>query len=133
MAKQFQFDDFAPQGTNPNCVACEEMLTDAVDGVLSPADQAFFDLHIGTCTTCMDRLAEAKRGAAWLELLKTHRPEPSGALMQRILSATAAPISENISLRRCRFRPMCCRSSRVSRRFRRLPALRALPWSHGLR
>ncbi len=89
MAKQFQFDEFAPQGMNPHCAACEELLTDAVDGLLSPADQAFFDLHLSTCTTCMSHLAEAKRGAAWLELLKTHRPEPSGALMQRILAQTA--------------------------------------------
>ena len=100
MAKQFQFDDFAPQGMNPNCVACEEMLTDAVDGVLSPADQAFFDMHMGACTTCMDHFVEAKRGAAWLELLKSHRPEPSSALMQRILAQTAGQEIAPVSLER---------------------------------
>jgi len=87
MAKTFQFDQFAPQ-QNPNCAACEEMLIDAIDGVLSPADQAFFDLHLAGCTSCMDAYTDAKRGAAWLDMLKTHRPEPSGALMERILSQT---------------------------------------------
>jgi len=87
MAKTFQFDDFTPQ-QNPNCAACEELLIDAIDGVLSPADQAFFDLHLAGCTSCMEKFSDAKRGAAWLDMLKTHRPEPSGALMERILAQT---------------------------------------------
>jgi len=91
MAKTFQFDDFAPQ-QNPNCAACEELLTDALDGVLSPADQAFFELHLTGCTLCMEKFAQAQRGAAWLELLKTQRPEPSAALMERILAQTGGQI-----------------------------------------
>ena len=33
-------------------------------------------------------VADAQRGAAWLEILKTPRPEPSPALLNRILAAT---------------------------------------------
>ena len=39
----------------------------------------------------MARLAEARRGAAWLELLKAHPPEPSASLIERILAQTAVP------------------------------------------
>ena len=91
MAKTLQFDDFAPQ-QNPNCAACEELLTDALDGLLSPADQAFFELHLDGCVPCMEKFAQAQRGAAWLELLKTHRPEPSAALMERILAQTTGQV-----------------------------------------
>jgi len=73
----------------PLCLACEEMLVDAVDETLTPADQAFFDRHVSTCSDCTQMLADARRGAAWLELLKTPRPEPSAMLMERILSQTS--------------------------------------------
>ena len=73
----------------PLCLACEEMLVDAIDETLSPADQAFFDRHVSTCTDCTQRVADARRGAAWLELLKSPRPEPSAMLMERILAQTS--------------------------------------------
>ena len=103
MAKTFQFDDFGPKPANlpPHCAACEELFTDALDDLLSPADQAFFDRHLAGCTSCMDNFSQAKRGAAWLDVLKSTPPEPSAALMERILAQTsgqalgqAAPFTE---------------------------------------
>lgn len=88
MANIFQFDENQPH-RSPLCSACEEMLADALDKTLSPADQAWFDKHITSCVDCSDRLADAQRGAAWLELLKSPRPEPSAALMERILAQTS--------------------------------------------
>ena len=70
-------------------MACEEMLTDAADELLSDADQAWFDRHIAGCIECSAALADARRGAAWLELLKTPRPEPSAQLLERILAQTS--------------------------------------------
>lgn len=64
------------------------MLADALDGTLSPADQAMFDLHMVSCSTCSAMLADARRGADWLEMLKSPRPEPSSALLERILAQT---------------------------------------------
>jgi hypothetical protein len=64
------------------------MLADALDGTLSPADQAMFDLHMASCSTCSAMLADAQRGADWLEMLKSPRPEPSAALLERILAQT---------------------------------------------
>lgn len=73
----------------PPCRACEALVPDALDGVLTAADQAWFDQHLGTCDTCAEMVADAQRGAAWLEMLKTPKPEPTGALLRRILAETS--------------------------------------------
>jgi hypothetical protein len=65
------------------------MLADAVDGVLSAEDQQFFDAHIASCGPCEQLLAEARRGAAWLEMLRMPAPEPPPALLEKILAQTA--------------------------------------------
>ena len=108
MAKTFNFDDFTGRsgaghdsgygtgsgagygsGQHPNCMACEELFTDVLDEVASASDLVFFDQHVAGCTSCMEAFSQAKRGAAWLDLLKTTRPEPSGTLMERILAQTS--------------------------------------------
>jgi hypothetical protein len=68
------------------------MLADALDGALSPADQALFDLHVAQCGPCAQLLADARRGAAWLEMLRDPRPEPPPALLQRILTETSGSV-----------------------------------------
>jgi hypothetical protein len=65
------------------------MLMDALDGVLSAKEKAAFDLHIATCSECSQMLADAKRGAALLDMLKSPRPEPSSALLERIIAQTS--------------------------------------------
>ncbi len=65
------------------------MLADALDGTLSAADQATFDLHMIGCASCSTMLADAKRGAAWMEMLKSSRPEPSATLLERIIAQTS--------------------------------------------
>jgi len=86
-----QFGSTQPGGSGPGsgCAHCEAMLTDAIDGALSAADQAVFDRHIATCDLCSGMYADAQRGAALLSLLKPHRPEPSAALFERILAQTS--------------------------------------------
>lgn len=64
------------------------MLADALDGTLSTTDQAAFDLHVAMCPGCSTMLADAQRGVAWLEMLKSPRPEPSADLLDRILAQT---------------------------------------------
>ncbi len=96
MADINQFGSARPQ-TVPDakvCAQCESLLADAVDGVLSPADQVFFDQHVGSCAACGTTLAEAMRGAAWMGMLKANPPEPSAALMDRILAETSARTAE---------------------------------------
>ncbi len=71
------------------------MLADVLDGTLSAADQAVFDLHVAGCPSCTAMLADARRGASLLEVLAAVRPEPSAALLDRIFAQTtgAAAIS----------------------------------------
>ena len=72
-----------------HCRHCETMLADALDGTLSPTDQAIFDVHMAHCGPCSQMLADARRGAAWLEMLRDPRPEPTTALLERILAQTS--------------------------------------------
>jgi len=76
-------------------MACEAMLADAVDGTLGAVDKVWFEQHIQSCVVCAERFANAQRGSAWLEMLKTTRPEPGMDLMARILAETSekAPIA----------------------------------------
>jgi Putative zinc-finger len=86
-----QFGSAKPVGTGPGpgCAECEAMLADAVDGALSAAEQAAFDRHIASCDVCSEMLADAQRGAALLSMLKSHRPEPGAALLDRIFAQTS--------------------------------------------
>ncbi|HEY1964422.1 MAG TPA: zf-HC2 domain-containing protein [Acidobacteriaceae bacterium] len=76
-----------------HCAQFEAMLTDALDGTLSTADQTAFDLHMVGCPACTAMLAEAKRGAAWLTMLKSPAPEPPATLLERILAQTSGETS----------------------------------------
>jgi anti-sigma factor RsiW len=86
-----QFGSAKPgQGSNPqHCAQCEAMLSDALDGTLSATDQATFDLHLVGCPSCSAMLADAQRGAAWMEMLKSPRPEPPTTLLERIIAQTS--------------------------------------------
>jgi len=80
-------------GDGPQCAECELLLTDAIDQLLTAQQQAGFDRHLAACKPCRELLAEARRGAAWLEALRTPAPEPSADLMNRILAATASAVA----------------------------------------
>ena len=89
--KILQFGD-KTGGNQPDsghCAQCEAMLADALDGTLSAADQELFDVHMACCTPCSQMLADARRGVAWLEMLRTPKPEPPAALLERILAQTS--------------------------------------------
>lgn len=101
-----QFGSAKPSrgGEGTTCAQCEAMLPDWMDhaegGEMTPKDRAAFELHIATCPECSQMLADAQRGAALLQMLKSHRPEPSSALMDRILANTsglAGPAKSRVS------------------------------------
>jgi hypothetical protein len=75
------------------CARFEAMLADAVDGSLPPEDQAAFDQHLLDCTACSTTFADAQRGAAWLEMLRAHQPEPAADLLARIFAQTSGQTS----------------------------------------
>ena len=70
------------------CAVCEAMLPEAVDGMLSEAEQIAFDKHVAGCMECARELAEARRGAAWLSMLKSQAPEPPVGLLAKIMAET---------------------------------------------
>jgi anti-sigma factor RsiW len=79
-----QFDE-----TKNGCAVCEAMLPEAVDGTLTAAEQQAFDRHVAGCVHCSRELAEARRGAAWLSMLKSKTPEPPAGLLEKILAETS--------------------------------------------
>ena len=87
-------DTTSGQADNTHCAQCEAMLADALDGTLTAANQAIFDAHMLTCGPCSQMLADAKRGHAWLEMLRDPRPEPPETLVEKILAQTSglAPV-----------------------------------------
>ena len=93
MADNTQFGSPKVPGNQPgdsaHCAQCEAMLADALDGTLTPADQALFDTHMAHCALCSQMLADARRGAAWLEMLRDPRPEPPASLLEKILAQTS--------------------------------------------
>ena len=73
----------------PACAAWAALLPEAAEDLLSEAEQTALDRHLALCPHCTEELADAKRGAAWLGLLKGHAPEPSPALLSSILAKTS--------------------------------------------
>jgi len=90
-----QFGSVKPgaPGDPQHCAQCEAMLVDALDGTLSAADQATFDTHMIGCPSCAALLADAQRGAAWMEMLKSPRPEPPATLFESILAQTSGKLA----------------------------------------
>ena len=96
-----EFDGYNPKAS-PYCLACEAMLADAVDGTLGEVDKTWFDRHIVSCPVCSERFANAQRGSAWLEMLKTSKPEPAANLVARIMAETASlprPVVQPVPVR----------------------------------
>jgi hypothetical protein len=91
--KVLQFGDRAAKPGDGHCAECEAMLADALDGTLSAADQKLFDAHMAECGPCSQLLADTRRGAAFLEMLRTPAPEPPAALLERILVQTSGQTS----------------------------------------
>ena len=93
-ARQFekQFGDRTEgnrSGDSGECSRCEAMLADALDGTLSAEEQERFDAHMASCGPCAQLLADARRGVAWLEMLRNPAPEPPAALLEKILAQTS--------------------------------------------
>lgn len=68
------------------CVEFDALLTDAVDGLLTPASQQRFNVHRQQCPTCGPLFREAEAGMAWLHTLE--EVEPPANLVHNILAAT---------------------------------------------
>jgi hypothetical protein len=81
MAERTQFPN------SPACGAWETLLTDALDGLLRPEDEATFTSHKAICPACTALYEEARKGREWLEFLSPQPEAPEG-LLERILAHT---------------------------------------------
>ena len=96
--RQFGDRTAGQPGDNGDCAQCEAMLTDALDGTLSAPDQELFETHMALCGPCSQMLADARRGAAWLEMLRSPAPEPPAELLERILTQTSGSDSRIVPM-----------------------------------
>lgn len=87
-----QFEEFDERPAP--CVVCEAMLPEAVDGMLTTEEQVAFDKHVAGCVECARELSEARRGAAWLSLLKNQTLEPPAGLLAKILAETTGAAAQ---------------------------------------
>jgi hypothetical protein len=73
--------------SSPACGEWETLLTDALDGLLKPEDEATFEAHKAVCPACMALYEEARKGREWLEFLSPEPEAPEG-LLEKILAHT---------------------------------------------
>lgn len=73
--------------STPECGAWETLLTDALDGLLSPEDEVKFAAHKAVCPACAALYDEARKGRQWLEFLGSGPEVPDG-LLEKILAKT---------------------------------------------
>ena len=73
--------------SSPECGHWETLLVDAMDGLLSPEDQAVFSSHMASCASCTEMFEQVRRGRQWLEFLSPE-PEVPAYLLDKILGDT---------------------------------------------
>jgi len=76
---------------NWTCEQTEARLSDYLDGLLHPAEQAAFDLHVNTCGDCTPLVAGVSHVLGTLHTLAQVEPPPQ--LFDSILTATLGPQS----------------------------------------
>lgn len=74
---------------SPECGRWETMLVDALDGLLTGEDEAFFSSHKTGCAACAALLEQAQCGQQWLAFLEV-APEPPAGLVEKILRETVS-------------------------------------------
>ncbi len=72
---------------SPACGQWEMLLTDALDGLLKPEDEAVFAAHMAACPACAALFEEARKGREWLKFLSPEPDIPAG-LLDKILAQT---------------------------------------------
>ncbi len=73
------------------CTEFEALLTDALEGQLSPARKESFEAHRSVCSICGPLFADVQAGQQWLRSLD--EVEPPVNLVHNILAATSGVVS----------------------------------------
>jgi anti-sigma factor RsiW len=69
MSEREQNKPLGESGRALRCDEWENLLADALDGTLSPADQAAFTRHQNECALCAQMLKQTEQGRAWMKHL----------------------------------------------------------------
>ncbi|MFZ0797531.1 MAG: hypothetical protein WCA13_14125 [Terriglobales bacterium] len=87
-----------PPGQNPagrgpqiECTEFETLVSDALEGQLSPARKESFEAHRRVCGICGPLFADVQAGQQWLRSLEA--VEPPAHLLHNILAATSGVVS----------------------------------------
>jgi hypothetical protein len=83
--------------SSPACGEWETLLADALDGFLTPADEATFSSHMAACPFCTALYEESRKGREWLEFLSAEPEVPAG-LVDKILAHTGPGHSAGLDL-----------------------------------
>ena len=90
--RSFDNDEHRAPGAGSPVAGCADwgaLLPEAAEDLLGDVEAQALALHLAACPSCEAELAEARRGAAWLSLLKEQTPEPSRDLVAGILARTS--------------------------------------------
>ena len=76
------------------CTEFEALLSDALEGQLSPARRESFEAHRRVCAVCGPLFADVQAGQQWLRSLEA--VEPPAYLVHNILAATSGVVSTRV-------------------------------------
>jgi hypothetical protein len=83
----------AGRGTQVECAEFEALVSDALEGGLSPARKETFEAHRRVCGICGPLFADVQAGQQWLRALALEPIEPPVHLVHNILAATSGVLS----------------------------------------
>jgi hypothetical protein len=77
------------------CDECENLLADALDGMLSAADAAALERHQAECPLCAQMYKETEQGRNWMQYLADEPRVPEG-LLEKILARTSGTDQQGV-------------------------------------
>jgi hypothetical protein len=83
----------AVRGPQVECTEFEALVSDALEGRLSPARKESFEAHRRVCEVCGPLFADVQAGQQWLRALALEPVEPPVNLVHNILAATSGVAS----------------------------------------
>jgi len=83
----------AGQGPQIGCAEFEELVSEALEGRLSPGRMEGFEAHRRVCSVCGPLFADVQAGQQWLRALALEPVEPPTYLVHNILAATTGVLS----------------------------------------
>jgi hypothetical protein len=81
------------RGPQIECTEFEALVSEALEGRLSPARRESFETHRRVCAVCGPLFAEVQAGHEWLRTLALEPVEPPAHLVHNILAATSGVVS----------------------------------------